>query len=274
MSIERIPLMAHLVAGYPDALGCRAAARGLVEGGASYLEVQIPFSDPSADGPIIRDACSLALEKGSSVKDSLALVADLHSAYPEIPVFVMAYASLVFTPGISSFVDAAAKAGAAGLIVPDLPFDADEGLAQACVAASEKIRGAICSIPVAAPSMKPSRLAAMIALGRPYIYAALRAGITGAATEITADTKMFLSAVNKGGSKIFGGFGIRSGAQARAVASYVHAVVAGSVFVEAISAAMRAHSPERKTVSEKSMHIRNEAIRRAAYQKAKEIVTG
>jgi Tryptophan synthase alpha chain len=89
MSVERIPLMAHLVAGYPDASGCRAAARGLVEGGATYLEVQIPFSDPSADGPTIREACSSALEKGSSVKESLALVADLHATYPEIPVFVM-----------------------------------------------------------------------------------------------------------------------------------------------------------------------------------------
>ncbi|MGB9685883.1 MAG: tryptophan synthase subunit alpha [Rectinema subterraneum] len=274
MSVERIPLMAHLVAGYPDVSGCRAAARGLVEGGATYLEVQIPFSDPSADGPTIRDACSSALEKGSSVKESLALVADLHATYPEIPVFVMTYASLVFAPGIVTFVDAAAKAGAAGLIVPDLPFDADEGLAQACVAASEKISGAICSIPVAAPSMKPIRLAAMIALGRPYIYAALRAGITGAATEVNADTKMFLSAVNKGGSKIFGGFGIRSSAQARAVAPYVHAVVAGSVFVEAISAVVLAQSPESKTASARSLQIRNEAIRRAVYKKAKEIIAG
>ena len=56
MSTEKIRLMAHLVAGYPDDSGCRAVARGLVEGGASYLEVQIPFSDPSADGPAIREA--------------------------------------------------------------------------------------------------------------------------------------------------------------------------------------------------------------------------
>ncbi len=274
MSIERIPLMAHLVAGYPDASGCRAAARGLVEGGATYLEIQIPFSDPSADGPSIRDACSLALEKGSSVNASLELVAELHAAYPDIPIFVMTYASLVFAPGVESFVDAVAKAGAAGLIVPDLPFDTDEGLAQVCDAASTKTSKAICSIPVAAPSMKPARLSAMLALARPYIYAALRTGITGAATEINDDTKRFLSAVSKGESKIFGGFGIRSGMQARAVAPYVHAVVAGSVFVEAISAVVLAQSFESKTVSARSLQIRNEAIQSAVYKKVKEIIAG
>ncbi|MFA6506779.1 MAG: tryptophan synthase subunit alpha [Treponemataceae bacterium] len=274
MSAERIPLMAHLVAGYPDASGCRAAARGLVEGGATYLEVQIPFSDPSADGPAIRDACSVALAKGSSVKEALALVADLRASYPWVPVFIMAYTSLVFTPGIAVFADAAAKAGASGLIVPDLPFDADEGLADACSDASGKVPGGLCSVPVAAPSMKPSRLAAMAALGRPYLYAALRAGITGAATEIGADTKAFLTAAGKGGSKILGGFGIRSGTQARAVAPFVHAVVAGSVFVDAISAVVAAQSAGRKPNYPGSPQVRDEAIRRAVFEKAKEIVEG
>ncbi len=274
MSNGRIPLMAHLVAGYPDASGCRAAARGLVEGGAAYLEVQIPFSDPSADGPAIRDACSAALEKGSSVKEALALVADLRKSYPEVPVFLMAYTSLVFTPGTAAFAETAAAAGASGLIVPDLPFDADEGLADACDAVSSKGGRAICSVPVAAPSMKAARLAAMASLGRPYLYAALRAGITGASTEIGEDTKAFLSAAGKGGSKLLGGFGIRSGAQARIVAPYVHAVVAGSVFVDAISAVAAAQSAGRKNGFAGSPAVRDEAIRRAVYEKAREITEG
>ena len=122
--------------------------------------------------------------------------------------------------------------------------------------------------------MQGSRLAAMAALGRPYLYAALRAGITGAATEIGSDTKAFLSAAGKGGSKILGGFGIRSGAQARAVAPFVHAVVAGSVFVDAISAAVAAQNAGRKPGFAGSPSVRDEAIRRAVYEKAKEIVEG
>jgi len=174
---DRISLMAHLVAGYPDDAGCAAIARGLVEGGAAYLEVQIPFSDPSADGPIILDACSAALARGCTTADAFRFVSGLRRSYPDVPVFIMAYASLVVTPGIEVFVSRAKEAGAAGLIVPDLPFDADEGLSAACAAQG------LCSVPVAAPSMRPARLAAMACLGRPYLYAALRAGrMEGAAT--------------------------------------------------------------------------------------------
>jgi tryptophan synthase alpha chain len=223
--------MAHLVAGYPDDPGCRAVARGLAEGGASYLEVQIPFSDPSADGPAIRQACSAVLSTGYRVRDALALVGDLCRAYPEVPVFVMTYGSLVSTPDVRSFVEAVRRSGAAGLIVPDFPFDADEGLARVCLEGEQPV----CPVPVAAPSMRPQRLARMTGLGREYLYAALRAGVTGAATEIGEDTKAFLAAAGAGGARILGGFGIKTGEQARQVAPYVHAVVAGSVFVELIA---------------------------------------
>ena len=266
MAAEPITLMAHLVAGYPDASGCRAAARGLVEGGAAYLEVQIPFSDPSADGPSIRDACSVSLAAGCTVADAFALVAELRAAYPAVPVFVMAYASLVATPGAAAFAAAAARAGAAGLIVPDLPFDADEGLAAACAGTGLGEDARLVSVPVSAPSMRPERLAAMAGLRRPYLYAALRAGITGAATTVGDDTKTFLSAAGAGGSKVLGGFGIRTGAQARAVAPYVHAVVAGSVFVDAI---VRAAEAERTGAGSDA---RDERIREATRRAARGIV--
>jgi tryptophan synthase alpha chain len=233
MNANKIRLMAHLVAGFPDESGCRAAARGLVEGGAAYLEVQIPFSDPSADGPSIRDACSVSLERGATVHGAFRLVQELHAAYPNTPIFIMAYASLVATPGSKAFVEMAMDAGAAGLIVPDLPFDSDEGLAVACAAASSD-NSTICAVPVAAPSMKPERLATMVSLGREFLYAALRSGITGSSTEIGKETKDFLDAAASGGAKVLGGFGIRTRDQAEIVAPHVHAIVAGSVFVDAI----------------------------------------
>lgn len=268
MSANRIPLMAHLVAGYPDASGSKAVAAGLVEGGAAYLEVQIPFSDPSADGPAIRDACSASLARGFSVADSFAFIAELSAAYPDVPIFVMVYASLVATPGADAFVSAAKNAGVVGLIVPDLPFDADEGLAVACT------RAGISSVPVAAPSMRAERLAAMASLGRPYLYAALRAGITGSATAIGEDTVAFLAAAGAGGSQVLGGFGIRSGTQARAVAPYTHAVVAGSVFVQAVAEVLSAQSASRKADYPGSPRVRDEAIRRAVREAAEEITKG
>jgi tryptophan synthase alpha chain len=163
-------------------------------------------------------------------------VKELRAAYRSIPVFIMTYANLAYKSGIAEFVRRAAEAGASGLIIPDLPFDADEGLDETC-----RKQGLV-SVPVAAPSMTAERLAKLAALGRPYVYAALRAGITGQTTTIDADTIAFIRSVTGGADgpsrgdsgKVLGGFGIRTGEQSRALSSSVHAVVAGSVFVDLI----------------------------------------
>ncbi|MBP5576910.1 MAG: tryptophan synthase subunit alpha, partial [Treponema sp.] len=90
------------------------------------------------------------------------------------------------------------------------------------------------NIPVAAPSMSPDRLKKMASAGFKYIYAALRTGITGSDTKISEDTINFIKQVAAGGSKVYGGFGISSGAQSKLLAPHVEAVVAGSVFVRTI----------------------------------------
>ncbi|MEJ5189371.1 tryptophan synthase subunit alpha [Treponema sp. J25] len=266
--MDKIRLMAHLVAGFPDASGCRAAAEGLIEGGASYLEIQIPFSDPSADGPVIQSACAAALANGYSVSQALDFLESLHRDFPQVPLFVMAYASLVVTPGVEQFVHMMAQRGVMGLIVPDLPFDRDEGLAEACA------HQGLVSIPVAAPSMRSERLERMAHLGRAYLYAALRTGITGTTTTIGEGTLQFLKACAAGGSKVLGGFGIRSHTQARAVAPLVHAVVAGSVFVETIQEAVEAHRVSRSASFKGSIEVRDTAIRENIRQKAQEITRG
>ncbi|WP_304223931.1 tryptophan synthase subunit alpha [Gracilinema caldarium] len=284
--MKPITLMAHLVANYPDPEGCLAAAEALAEAGTKYFEVQIPFSDPSADGKSIMTACSAALAAGFSVSDAFRLVDELKRRYPEIPVFVMAYANLVASPGVETFVHKAGKAGVRALIVPDLPFDCDEGLAAACAAyassahsahngtSAGSTEGPISAVPVAAPSMSRQRLMTMAALGRSYLYAALRTGITGQATEISESTKEFLSLCASGGSKVLGGFGIRSHAQALQVADHVHAVVAGSVFVDAIADAVEAHRVVRSGSFQGSSRVRNEAIRSLVRERAQEIIGG
>jgi tryptophan synthase alpha chain len=114
----------------------------------------------------------------------------------------------------------------------------------------------------------------MASLGRPYLYAALRAGITGSATEVGEETKSFLAAAGAGGSRVLGGFGIRTGNQARAVAPYAHAVVAGSVFVNAVADVVAAQSSGRSADYAGSPRVRDEAIRRAVREKAEEITRG
>lgn len=245
-----ITVMAHLVAGYPSDAIALEAARGLAAGGVSYFEVQFPFSDPSADGKAIQTACAEVLSRGYRLDDGFAFVATLHALYPSIPVFIMTYANLAWKNGLESFVSRAATSGASGLIIPDLPFDADEGLDAYCR------KQGLASVPVSAPSMTAERISKLAALGRPYVYAALRAGITGAATEIDADTLDFLRAVGSGGAKVLGGFGIRTGIQSKELADHVHAVVAGSAFVDLIrESAASGAGAARKAVEEKAREL-------------------
>ena len=227
--MSKIKLMSHLVAGYPTDELSFTAARALVDGGADILEIQLPFSDPSADGPAIQGACTEVLKRGYRTADGLAFIAKLHKEFPQVKIYLMSYGSLVYTPGVENFCKKAAEAGVTGMIIPDLPFDFDEGLTAACRANGME------NIPVAAPSMAAARLDQLARAGFPYIYAALRTGITGTDTTIDDNTRRFLKAVAAGGSKIYGGFGISSGTQAHALANQVEAIVAGSVFVRLIT---------------------------------------
>lgn len=226
--MEKIKLMAHLVAGFPTDDLALTAARALVAGGADILEIQLPFSDPSADGPAIQSACTEVLSRNYRSAQGLEFISKIKAEFPDTQIYLMSYGSLIYTPGIENFCEKAAKAGVSGMIIPDLPFDDDEGLTAACK------KNGMLNIPVAAPSMSLSRLEKMANAGFPYIYAALRTGITGTDTKIDNETLSFLSKVQAGGSKIYGGFGISSGEQSESLSKSVDAVVAGSVFVRLI----------------------------------------
>lgn len=227
--MDKIKLMAHLVAGYPSDEISFAAAKALVDGGADILEIQLPFSDPSADGPAIQTACTKVLNRGYKTCDGLKFIEKLHKSFPDVQIYLMSYASLIYTPGVKKFCQNAANVGIKGMIIPDLPFDMDEGLTKYCT------ENGMINIPVAAPGMAQERLNKMANAGFKYIYAALRTGITGMDTQIDENTLKFIQKVSAGGSKIFGGFGISNGQQSKILAPYVEGVVAGSVFVRLIS---------------------------------------
>jgi tryptophan synthase alpha chain len=234
-------LMAHQVAGFPSDEIALRISDALVEGGAQILEIQLPFSDPSADGPAIQTACSRVLERGYTVEEGFDFISAIHKKHPQITIFLMTYASLAYARGIENFVEDGKKAGVKGFIIPDLPFDCDEGLALACKKAG------LYQIPVVAPSMSSERLETIQRGGYEYLYCALRAGITGSKTSITEDSINFLKQAGKGNSKLLGGFGIVNGEQAAAVSPYVYAIVAGSVFVNLI----------RNTVEKKEVTVEN-----------------
>lgn len=221
-------LMTHLVAGYPSNEASFRAAMGMVEGGAAYLEVQFPFSDPSADGPTIQAACQRSLDQGWRPDQGWKLIERLRDSVPHIPIYVMAYASLVYTPGITHFCRRARDHGVTGLIVPDLAYGQDEGLSEEARLAGLEL------MPVIVPSVLPHRLEQILQAGFPNLYVALRSGITGTHTELQSEVLHFLESLKNRGIQVFGGFGIDSRVQVAMLAPHVHAIVVGSHLVRGL----------------------------------------
>jgi len=238
------PLMAHMIPCYPNRAASFQVAQGILEGGAAYLEIQFPFSDPMADGPVIEQACQKAIRQGFTVDDGFRFVAECNAWAKQqlprhpllqqaVPIFIMSYASIVFACGVETFIQEAKTAGASGLIIPDLPPDSDEGLYTAGTQAGLHI------IPVIVPFTSAKRLSMIQALNPAYLYCALRSGITGSKTELTSETITFLQQVSAGRTtKILGGFGITTPEQVQALAPFVHASIVGSQLVRTIDSAV------------------------------------
>ena len=219
-------IMTHLVASFPSWEASLQVGKGLADGGAAYLEVQFPFSDPTADGPHIQVACDEALAAGFTQERGFALVEALRAS-TGVPIAVMSYANPIFQNGVSRFVRRCRDAGADAVIAPDLPPDYDEGLY-----AVGKDAG-VAVIPVVVPSTLPERLEMVVkGADTEWVYAALRKGITGSYTEIGEDNLAFLRRIAEFGGKPMAGFGIRSSAQVAALTPYVEYVVVGTWFVE------------------------------------------
>ncbi len=237
-------LMTHLIAGYPNYQDSLQIAVALVQSGADILEIQFPFSDPTADGPLICEASTVSLQNGFTVSKGFQLVSEITSRFPEIPVYIMGYANTVFTPGVVSFVQSAKKSGAKGLIIPDLPFDCDEGLFE------EGENEGVEIVPVIAPNASRERLIPLLKKGNGLIYAVLRGGITGSETVIDQGTAQFLRSLNEllpeeGTREIAAGFGIRKKEQISALLPYCSIVVAGSVFVQKIKDSLKLEDKKR-----------------------------
>ena len=240
MSHNRDPkIVTHFIAGFPTVDASLDVARGLIAGGAFALEMQIPFSDPNADGPVIEGACREALDAGFKVADTWTLLRAIRSE-SDIPVYVMSYASLVFTPGVENFVQKAKEAGATGFIIPDLVPGADEGLYAAAAAIGCP------AIPVVVPWITDERLEEVLSEPLEWVYVALRSGITGTYTELGTQQETFLAKLHSlqasGGPKVMAGFGIQDAAQVAAVTSMAEAAIVGSALVSAIASAGAANA--------------------------------
>ena len=226
---DKPAFMAHLVAAFPDWDTSLRVGEAMIDGGAGLLEVQFPFSDPTADGPWIQRACADALAAGFAVDDGFRLVERLANRPAAPQVFVMVYANLAFRPGIEPFLARCRDAGARGVIVPDLPPDYDEGL----YAAGRELGLEV--VPVVPVTAHAERLRTVVESSRTRsLYTALRKGVTGGYTHISEDSVRFLKEAKALGVSVLAGFGISERAQVEALAPLVDTVIVGSAFIRAL----------------------------------------
>jgi tryptophan synthase alpha chain len=224
--------MVHLVAGFPTKQAFTEAVQALYDGGAEILEIQIPFSDPTADGPAITAACEFSIHQGFKVQEIFDHIAIAkHVGFKRI--MVMTYANIVFRYGIEKYIQDMHLVGVEGLIVPDFPLEDEERFY--ALALKHKIM----PVPVAVVGMPKNRIALLQNKRFTKVYVALRSGITGENTVISPEVQDFLSMLLEN-YEVYGGFGIANAQQVKALRPFVHAVVVGSYFTRAIHKAFTA----------------------------------
>jgi len=227
---KRLGLITHVVVGYPSLEVTESLVKVMEDAGVDFIELQIPFSDPLADGPTIMRACEKALENGLRVVDAFKLASKL-SQEIKIPLLFMAYYNTVFKYGTKKFCQNAKKAGICGLIVPDIPLEEEhqEHFIKYCKEAGLK------NIRVISPASTADRLKKNAKVASGFVYCTARQGITGAKEELDLNIASFLKEVKK----IFRipiavGFGISKKEHLKQLSSFADIAVIGSAIIDIV----------------------------------------
>ena len=225
-------LMPYFPLGFPDAQTSLDVIVALSEAGADAFEIGLSFSDPLADGQVIQHATQIALEKGITVKQTLAMIAELRARGVTQPFLVMGYYNPIFAYGLERFVDEAAAAGADGFIVPDLPPEEADELDRLC---QERGLGLVYFL---APTSTEDRLKLVTAKARGFIYLVSLTGVTGERTKLSDNLGAFVARVRKTtATPIAIGFGVSTPEQAREVSRLADGVIVGSALVRVVDQA-------------------------------------
>lgn len=218
-------LMTHIVLGYPDFDANRKLVSVMADAGTDYIEMQIPFTDPIADGPTIVNANQKALVSGSRLADCIAFAGEMASAFKEIKFLFMTYYNIIYGTGVKKFINDARRKNIFGLIVPDLPFDEDrEGFFMDC--RENKIN----PIYVISPGTSEKRLLKINSVSSGFIYCTSRVGITGAGKDPHQKLKKYINTSVKKIIKlpVAIGFGIDSSEKAKKIAEFADIIIIGS----------------------------------------------
>ena len=217
-----------ITCGDPDVETTMACVREMVKAGADLIELGIPFSDPTAEGPVIQGANLRALTGGVTTDRIFEMVRELRKDVA-VPMVFMTYANVVFSYGAERFISTCAGIGIDGLILPDLPFEEKEEFLSVCRAHG------VALISLIAPT-SANRVAMIAKEAEGFIYLVSSLGVTGVRSSITTDLGPIVRTIRENTDVPCAvGFGISNPEQAKAMAKEADGVIVGSAIVKLIA---------------------------------------
>jgi len=217
-----ILIMTHVVLGYPSFEDCFGLIRSMVVAGVDLMELQIPFSDPIADGPVILRANQEALKEGATVQACLDFAQEVTWSF-NIPFLFMSYYNILFKYGVGDFVSAMAEKGMQGAIVPDLPPEEGDEYLEAMK------RHDLSPILMFSPTTSDRRMKYNASFARGFIYCVARKGVTGAKTDFSEDLQGYLARCRKSTQLPLAlGFGVREKSDVHKLKGEIEIAVIGT----------------------------------------------
>lgn len=218
-----------ITCGDPDIETTKSIVREMVKNGANLIELGIPFSDPTAEGPVIQGANLRALSGGVTTDIVFDMVKDLRKEI-DIPFVFMTYANVVYSYGTEEFLKKAQEVGMDGLILPDVPFEEKEDFAPACRKYGMEL------VSLIAPTSK-DRIKMIASEAEGFLYCVSSLGVTGTRSEISTDLAGMISLVREVNKDIpcAIGFGISNPEQAKKMADISDGAIVGSAIVKKIA---------------------------------------
>ena len=224
---NRKAFIAFITCGDPDLDTTGKLVETIADAGADLIELGIPFSDPTAEGPVIQEANRRALSGGTTTDGIFGMVREVRKTV-QVPMVFMTYANVVFSYGTERFLKTAAEIGMDGLILPDVPFEEKQDFAPACR------RYGLDLVSLVAPTSS-ERISMIAKEAEGFVYCVSSLGVTGVRSKITSDVGAMVKLVRKAtGIPAAIGFGISTPGQAAEMAALSDGVIVGSAIVRLI----------------------------------------
>lgn len=233
-------LIPYVMVGYPNEKAVLATVRGMVKGGADIIELGFPFSDPLADGPVIQNASTVSLERGTKISRLFSTVRKIRKE-TDIPLVLMTYANILYHKGFSKFIADAKKAGIDGFILPDMPVEESKEYLRATKNHTDTIF-------LISPNTSKTRIDRIAKASSGFLYLVAVFGTTGTKTGIkryTLDAIKKVKKQTKGEIPVGIGFGVSAPQDVKKyVKAGADAVIVGSAYLRIIE-----KTPERQLES-------------------------